>query len=118
MKTPIHTNGNCELTLKDRHFSYESNSYILDNNFDFDAGIKIDGDFGSPELREGYTKMICNALNAQRELQDLNLKQVLLQALLWSGRAPTDSQGELGLKLVQRDIQAILDFLTEEERHE
>jgi hypothetical protein len=58
----VHTNGDRTMSMKDRNFTSEGNGYIQDNNFDFDAGLRIDGDFVNDE-REQYAQMICNALN-------------------------------------------------------
>ena len=61
-------NCGCKMTkdeafsMKDRNFTREGNGYIQDNNFDFDAGLRIGGDFVNDELDQ-YAQMICNALN-------------------------------------------------------
>jgi hypothetical protein len=59
---PVHTNGDRTMSMKDRNFTSEGNGYIQDNNFDFDAGLRIGGDFVNDE-RDQYAQMICNALN-------------------------------------------------------
>jgi len=66
---PIYTNGDRTMTMKDRNFTSEGNGYIQDNNFDFDAGLRIDGDFVDAE-RDQYAQMICNALNTQQPTQE------------------------------------------------
>ena len=59
---PVHTNGDRTMSMKDRNFTSEGNGYIQDINFDFDAGLRIGGDFVNDE-RDQYAQMICNALN-------------------------------------------------------
>jgi hypothetical protein len=66
---PVYTNGDRTMTMKDRNFTSEGNGYIQDNNFDFDAGLRIDGDFVDAE-RDQYAQMICSALNTQQPTQE------------------------------------------------
>ena len=79
----VYTNGDRTMSMKDRNFTSEGNGYIQDNNFDFDAGLRIDGDFVNDE-RDQYAQMICNALNTtppSREwvgLSDDELELILL----------------------------------------
>ena len=79
----VYTNGDRTMSMKDRNFTSEGNGYIQDNNFDFDAGLRIDGDFVNDELDQ-YAQMICNALNTtppSREwvgLSDDELELILL----------------------------------------
>jgi hypothetical protein len=53
------------MTFEGRTFVFlgeASKGFILDNNFDFDAGMQLSGDFLEGE-KEQYAKMIINALN-------------------------------------------------------
>lgn len=59
----LHTHGDRSFTMKDRNFSYCGNGWIQDNNFDFDAGWKITGDFVDDD-KDNYSKMIVDVLNA------------------------------------------------------
>ena len=76
---PVHTNGDRTMNMKDRNFTSEGNGYIQDNNFDFDAGLRIGGDFVDDE-RDQYAQMICNALNTTppiREWQSLSDEEII-----------------------------------------
>jgi hypothetical protein len=75
---PVHTNGDRTMSMKDRNFTSEGNGYIQDNNFDFDAGLRIGGDFVNDE-RDQYAQMICNALNTtpSREWQSLSDEEII-----------------------------------------
>lgn len=53
-----------------RNFTLVNSRYIQDENFDFDAGISISGDFGDDDVRMAYAQMICNALNAQLDTKN------------------------------------------------
>lgn len=59
----IFTNGNRELSMKDRFFRVFKDGFISDENFDFDAGMKVTGDFYSEDERFQYACMIADALN-------------------------------------------------------
>lgn len=59
----VHTNSDGPMTMNDRSFMYKSNGVIQDLNFDFDAILKVNGDFGSEELLDKYCQMITAALN-------------------------------------------------------
>lgn len=61
-KETIFTNTNRKMTMEDRFFVVNEDGYILDNNFDFDAGWQITGDFVDGEKYE-YAQMIVAALN-------------------------------------------------------
>jgi hypothetical protein len=65
---PVYRNGDRTMTMEDRNFTSEGDGYIQDNNFDFDAGLRIDGDFVDAE-RDQYAQMLCNALNARQEVK-------------------------------------------------
>ena len=58
-----YTNTNHGFIMQDRNFEYLGNGYIQDNNFDYDAGLRISGDFPENGLNE-YSKMICKHLNS------------------------------------------------------
>ena len=80
----VYTNGDRTMSMKDRNFTSEGNGYIQDNNFDFDAGLRIDGDFVNDE-RDQYAQMICNALNTtppSREWVGLSDDEVLRTLVL------------------------------------
>jgi hypothetical protein len=68
LRRKIFTNTNGEFTLENRTFSIEGFDFILDNNFDFDAGFNVSGDFGGDAKRRDYMQMICNALNSHYAL--------------------------------------------------
>ena len=57
----IATNTNRELTMKDRFFSAHDD-FVADNNFDFDAGFLVTGDFVNDE-KSRYAQMIACTLN-------------------------------------------------------
>lgn len=61
-KETIFTNTNRKMTMEDRFFIVNEDGFILDNNFDFDAGWQITGDFVDGEKYE-YAQMIVAALN-------------------------------------------------------
>lgn len=61
-KETIFTNTNRKITMEDRFFIVNEDGFILDNNFDFDAGWQITGDFVDGEKYE-YAQMIVAALN-------------------------------------------------------
>lgn len=61
-KETIFTNTNRKITMEDRFFTVNEDGFILDNNFDFDAGWQITGDFVDGEKYE-YAQMIAAALN-------------------------------------------------------
>lgn len=66
IKRKIYTNGERKITMEDRFFSIEGDGFILDNNFDFDAGLQVSGDFVDDEKNE-YAQMIVSALNTVSE---------------------------------------------------
>lgn len=67
----VHNNANGEFELKNRFFIVQDNGFILDNSFDFDAGITISGDFIDNQKFE-YAQMIANALNNYNKLTKQN----------------------------------------------
>lgn len=50
------------VTLANRHFELVGDDFIQDENFDFDAGLKLSGDFSEGQ-QQRYSQMICAALN-------------------------------------------------------
>ena len=62
LRAKVFTNGDRRITLKDRTFTVEGDGLILDNNFDFDAGLRVSGDFVGDEKQQ-YAQMIADALN-------------------------------------------------------
>lgn len=50
------------ITLANRHFELVGQDFIQDENFDFDAGLKLSGDFSDGQ-KALYARMICAALN-------------------------------------------------------
>ncbi len=71
----VNTNTDRNIDLKDRFFSSQGNGFILDNNFDFDAGLKVSGDFIDDE-KEQYAHMIACALNNYSEMKKNNDKML------------------------------------------
>lgn len=63
LRAKIFTNGDRKMTMEGRTFTVESDGFILDNNFDFDAGLKVSGDFVDDEKQQ-YAQMIASVLNA------------------------------------------------------
>lgn len=59
----VFTNGDRKMTMDGRVFSVHEDGFISDNNFDFDAGLQVSGDFVDDEKRQ-YAEMIAAALNA------------------------------------------------------
>jgi hypothetical protein len=72
LRRKIFTNTTGELTLDNRFFTIEGPDFILDNNFDFDAGFNVSGDFGGDDKRHDYMQMICDALNSHSDTQRQN----------------------------------------------
>lgn len=77
----INTNTNREMVMRDRFFTVEQNTFVLDNNFDFDAGLKVSGDFVDDEKLR-YAQMIASTLNNYNriEQENIKLKEYLQQA--------------------------------------
>ncbi len=74
----VHANANYEFDLKNRFFTVEENTFILDNSFDFDAGLKVSGDFIDNQKLE-YAQMIARALNDYNRIKNENeeMKKIL-----------------------------------------
>jgi hypothetical protein len=62
LRSKIFTNGDRNMTMEGRHFTIEGDGFILDNNFDFDAGLSVSGDFVDNQKNE-YAQMIADVLN-------------------------------------------------------
>lgn len=53
-----------QITLTGRKFCLsKTGDFIQDEKFDFDAGLKLSGDFVSEDQQRAYAKMIVDALN-------------------------------------------------------
>lgn len=63
LRAKVFTSGDRKMTMEGRTFTAESEGFILDNNFDFDAGLKVSGDFVDDEKQQ-YAEMIAAALNS------------------------------------------------------
>ena len=63
LRKTIFSNTNREVTLKNRFFVAHQDGFISDENFDFDAGMTVTGDFVDGEKFD-YTQMIASALNS------------------------------------------------------
>lgn len=72
LRAKIFTNGDRKMTMQGRTFTVESDGFILDNNFDFDAGMKVSGDFVDDEKQQ-YAEMIASVLNAYTPKHNSNL---------------------------------------------
>lgn len=59
----VYTNGDRSMTMKGRTFLVYEDGFISDENFDFDAGLKVAGDFVGNEKQQ-YAEMIAAVLNA------------------------------------------------------
>lgn len=92
LHTTINTNTNREFDLKNRFFTVEQNTFILDNNFDFDAGLKVSGDFIDDEKHK-YAQLIACALNDYNRLKQENEK--LKEYLMYSRQYLTDLPKEV-----------------------
>ena len=73
---PTHTNRDREMTMKDRCFTVDADGFISDNNFDFDAGMRVSGDFVGDEKRR-YAEMIAAVLNAHAHPVNARLLEAL-----------------------------------------
>lgn len=64
LRARVYTNGERKMTLEGRTFTVDGDGFIADQNFDFDAGMRVTGDFVGDEKRQ-YAEMIAAALNVQ-----------------------------------------------------
>lgn len=64
LRRKVYTNTDNGMTMESRIFSVDGDGYIQDNNFDYDAGMKLSGDFGDAETKQQYAQMICDTLNS------------------------------------------------------
>ncbi len=87
----VHSNAGGVIDLKNRFFTVQENIFILDNSFDFDAGLKVSGDFIDDQKKE-YAHMIANALNNYNQLQKENeeMKKLLADLKAHSANLPKE----------------------------
>lgn len=64
LRAKVFTNGDRKMTMEGRVFTASADGFITDQNFDFDAGMQVTGDFVDDEKRQ-YAEMIAGALNAR-----------------------------------------------------
>ena len=62
LRAMIFTSGNRSMTMEGRTFTVMENGFIGDNNFDFDAWMRVTGDFVGDEKQQ-YAEMIAEVLN-------------------------------------------------------
>ena len=62
LRAKIFTNGDRSMTMVGRTFVASDGGFISDENFDFDAGMQVTGNFVGDEKRQ-YAEMIAAALN-------------------------------------------------------
>jgi hypothetical protein len=63
LRAMIFTSGNRSMTMEGRTFTVMENGFIGDNNFDFDAGMRLTGDFVDDDEKRQYAEMIADVLN-------------------------------------------------------
>lgn len=63
LRAMVFTNGDRKMTMEGRVFTANADGFISDQNFDFDAGMQVTGDFVDDEKRQ-YAEMIVSVLNA------------------------------------------------------
>lgn len=63
LRVKVFTSGDRVLSMKGRTYTVEGDGFVLDNNFDFDAGLSVSGDFIDDEKQQ-YARMIAAALNS------------------------------------------------------
>lgn len=87
----VHSNAGGVIDLKNRFFTVQENIFILDNSFDFDARLKVSGDFIDDQKKE-YAHMIANALNNYNQLQKENkeMKKLLADLKAHSSNLPKE----------------------------
>ena len=88
----IFTNGDRTLTLDNRFFTVSDDGFISDQNFDFDAGMSVTGDFVGDEKVQ-YARMIADALNSHLDI--VNESDRVLQNARTLATANHDNQVEL-----------------------
>ena len=62
LMTSIYPNTDRVMTMENRVFTTSKDGYIQDENFDFDAGLQVSGDFIDDE-KQRYAEMIVEFLN-------------------------------------------------------
>ena len=68
LRAHIFTNTDRSMTMDGRVFSLRGDGFICDNNFDFDAGLRVSGDFVDEESQR-YAGMIASVLNEHLALR-------------------------------------------------
>jgi hypothetical protein len=63
LRAKVFTSGDRKMTMEGRVFTVSDDGFIADQNFDFDAGMRVTGDFVDDEKRQ-YAEMIASVLNA------------------------------------------------------
>ena len=63
LRAKVFTNGDRRMTMGGRTFTFEGDGLIFDNNFDFDACLRVSGDFAGDEKQQ-YAQMIVEVLNS------------------------------------------------------
>ena len=58
--------------------------FISDENFDFDAGLTVSGDFGDPAVKDAYCQMICDVLNGASPVYDKSVVKRLATQMGWT----------------------------------
>lgn len=102
MRGFVSTNTNREMTLKDRFFSAHAD-FVADNNFDFDAGLLVSGDFVGEEKNE-YARMIACTLNdyakQAAQIEELAAQnQQMVEAIKTAIEHAERKEGETGCAL-------------------
>ena len=97
---PTHTNRDREMTMKDRCFTVDADGFISDNNFDFDAGMRVSGDFVGDEKRR-YAEMIAAVLNAHAHPVNARLLDALKYA---AGCLPSDECSDRYLNALAESV--------------
>ena len=68
LRAHIFTNTDRSMTMDGRVFSLRGDGFICDNKFDFDAGLRVSGDFVDEEIQR-YAGMIASVLNEHLALR-------------------------------------------------
>ena len=66
LMSKVFTNGDRSITMSGRTFTVEEGGFISDQNFDFDAGLRVSGDFVDDE-KQRYAQMIASVLNSHNK---------------------------------------------------
>lgn len=109
---PIYTNGDRDMTMKDRCFTVDENGFISDNNFDFDAGMRVSGDFVGDEKKR-YAEMIAAVLNTHTQPVNARLLDALKYAASCLG---TDGNDPIDLAIARAEFAPKAARLTADEQ--